>query len=147
MQCKRVRLVAGGRIDLADQRIMSRDDTVGMTGQAVRDIPALEHVAEIVDDRKRAAAMHVAVVMGGVRGQHHRAARGLDPHHLQAVGVAADAVQGHARRDLAVAIVEGDTFVEDVAHHQRDVFHRERKPQQAWHMQRPVAKLISRSCR
>ena len=69
--------------------------------------------------------------MRGVGRQHHRAARGLDPHHLQAVGMAADAMHGHAGRNLAVAGMEGDALAIDMAHHQRDVLDRERMPHQA----------------
>src|SRR3981189_1498356 len=98
MEREGIGLVAGARIDFGHDRIVPGDDAVGMAGETLRDFPALEHVAEIVDDRKRTAAVHVAVVMRGVRRQHHRTARGLDPHHLQAVGMPADPMQRHARR-------------------------------------------------
>ena len=81
----------------------------------------VRHVADIVDDRKRAALLQVGVVMRRVRRQHHRPARGLDPHHLQAIGMAADAMHRHARRDLAIAGMEGDALAIDMAHHRRDV--------------------------
>src|ERR1700716_3592717 len=58
-----VDLVAGARIDLGHDRIVAGDDAVGVAGEALNGIPALEHVAEIIEDRKRAAAMHVGVVM------------------------------------------------------------------------------------
>ena len=74
--------------------------------------------------------MQIGVIMRGVRRQHHRAASGLDPHHLQAVGMAADAMQRHARRNLAVAGMKGDALAIDMAHHQRDVLDRKRMPQQ-----------------
>src|SRR5689334_22933488 len=54
MQRKRIDLVAGARIDLAHDRIVTRDETIGMTGQPLDDFPALRHVADIVDNRKRA---------------------------------------------------------------------------------------------
>src|SRR3984957_6864313 len=72
MQRKGVDLVAGARIELCDQRIMARNDPVGMAGQAFDGFPALTHVADIVDDRKRAAAMEIAVEMRRIRCQHDR---------------------------------------------------------------------------
>ena len=69
--------------------------------------------------------------MRRVRRQHHRPARGLDPHHLQAVGMAADAMHGHPGRDLAFAGMEGDAVAIDMPHHGRDVLDRERMPQHA----------------
>ena len=75
--------------------------------------------------------MQIAVVMRGVRRQHHRPARGLDPHHLQAVGMAADAMHRHAGRDLAIAGMKGDALAIDMAHHQRDMLDRKRMPQRA----------------
>ena len=131
MQCVRIHLIAGARIDFGHDRIVPGDDTVGIAGQPCRDIPALEHVADIINDRERHAAMHVAVVMRGVRRQHHRAARGLDPHHLQAVGMAADAMHRHAGRDLAVAGMKGDALAKDMADHRRHVLDRKRMPQHA----------------
>ena len=83
----------------------------------------VRHVADIVDDRKRAPALQIGVVMRGVGGQHDGPARGLDAHDLQAGGMAADAMHGHPRRDLAVTGVKGDTLAIDVAYHLRDMFH------------------------
>ena len=131
MQGEGIDLVAGARIDLAHDWIMAGDEAVGMTGETFDDLPALHHVADIVDDRKRAALVQIGVVVRGVGGQHHRAARGLDPHHLQAVGMAADPMYGHARCDLTVAGMEGDPLAIDVAHHLRDVLDRKRMPDEA----------------
>ncbi len=75
--------------------------------------------------------MHVAVIVRGVRRQHHGTPGGLDPHHLQPIGMTADAVQRHPRRDLAVAVMKSDALVEDVAHHLRDVLGRKRMAQHA----------------
>src|SRR5216684_9089641 len=84
-----VDLVAGARIDFGHDRIVPGDNAVGMAGKTPNDIPALEHVAEIIENRKRTAAMHVGIIMRSIRRQHHRTARSLDPHHLQTVGVTA----------------------------------------------------------
>jgi hypothetical protein len=119
MQGKGVDLIAGARIDLGDNRIVTGDDAVGMAGEPLDGFPACAHLSDIVDDRKRAAAMHVGVIVRSIRRQHHRAAGGLDPHYLQAVGMAADTMQCHARRDLALAGMKSDALAEDVAHHQR----------------------------
>ena len=102
-----------------------------MAGEPFDDFPALRHVADIVDDRKRAALLQIGVVMRGVGCQHHRPARGFDPHHLQAVGMAADAMHRHARRDLAVAGMEGDALAIDMADHRGDMLDRKRMPQHA----------------
>src|SRR5258705_10079469 len=75
MQRIGVDLVAGARIDFGHDRIVPGDDAVGMAGKTLDDFPSLEHVAEIIDDRKRTAAMHVGVVMRSVRRQHHRTSR------------------------------------------------------------------------
>src|SRR4030088_228767 len=40
-------------------------------------------------------------------------------------------MQRHARRDLAIAVVESNPFAEDVADHHRDVLHRKRMSQRA----------------
>src|SRR6266404_5821099 len=114
-----VDLVVGARIDFGHDRIVPGDDAVGMAGKTLDDFPSLEHVAEIIDDRKRTAAMHVGVVMRSVRRQHHRTSRSLDPHHLQAVGMAADAMQRHAGRELAITRMKADPLAEDVTDHQR----------------------------
>ncbi len=129
MQGIRIHLVAGARIDLGHDRIVPGDAAVGLAGEALDDFPAQAHVADIVDDRKRAAAMHVGVIMRSIRRQHHRSPRGFDPHHLQAVGMAADPMQRDAGRDLAVAGMERHPLAEDMAHHQRDMLHRKRMPQ------------------
>ena len=102
-----------------------------MAGEPLDDFPTLRHVADIVDDRKRAAALQIGVVMRGIRGQHHRAALGLHPHHLQAVGMAADPMHGHAGGDLAIAGMKGDALAIDMAHHQRDMLDRKRMPEHA----------------
>ena len=76
--------------------------------------------------------------MRSIGCQHDRPARGLDPHHLQAVGMTADPVHGHAGRDLAVAGIEIDALAIDVTHHQRDVLDRE------WMSQQSVAHAAAR---
>src|SRR6478735_11548227 len=121
MQCERIDLVAGARIDLAHDRIVAGNEAIGVAGEPLDDFPTLRHIADVVDDRERAALLQIGVVMRGVRGEHHRPARGLDPHHLQAVGMAADAMHRHTRRDFAVAGMEGDALAIDVAHHRRDM--------------------------
>src|SRR6476660_3530803 len=62
-----VDLVAGARIDLGHDRIVPGDDAVGMASETRHDVPPLEHVAEIVENRKRALAMHVGVIMRSIR--------------------------------------------------------------------------------
>ena len=82
MQGIGIDLVAGARVDLAHDRIMPGNEAIGMAGETLDDLPSARHVADIVDDRKRAPPMQVGIIMRSVRRQHHRAARGLDPHHL-----------------------------------------------------------------
>src|SRR5215211_1288047 len=79
MQRKRIDLVAGARIDFSHDRIMAGNEAIGMAGEPLDNRPALRHVTNIVDDRKRAAFLQVRIVMRGVRGEHHGAPRGLDP--------------------------------------------------------------------
>ena len=110
---------------------MAGNEAVGMAGEAFDRLPAQRHVADIVDDRERAAALQIGVVMRGIGRQHHRPARGLDLDHLQAVGMAADTMHGDAGRDLAVAGIEIDALAIDMAHHLRDVLDRERMSQQS----------------
>jgi hypothetical protein len=43
--------------------------------------------------------------VGGIRGQHEPAARGVDAHRLQPAGVAADEMDGDARAQFPVAVV------------------------------------------
>jgi hypothetical protein len=131
MQRERIDLVARAWIDFRDERIMAGDEAIRMAGEALNNLPALRHVADIVDDRKRAALVQIGVVMRGVRGQHDRTACGIDPHHLQPIGMAADAMHGHAGRDLAIAGMKGDALAIDMTNHQRDVLDGERVPQQA----------------
>jgi hypothetical protein len=124
MQGIGIDLVAGARINLGDQRIVAGNDAIRMAGKPLDDFPALAHIADVVDNRKRAAAMQIAVVMRGIRRQHDRTARGLDPHHLQTIGMAADAMQRHAGGDLAIIGMELHAFAEDVADHQRHMLRR-----------------------
>src|ERR1700722_18486388 len=66
VQGKCIDLVAGARIDRGDFRIVARDDAIGMTSQPLDGFPALAHVADVIDDRKWAAAMQIAVEMRGI---------------------------------------------------------------------------------
>src|SRR5205085_6417589 len=91
MQRIGVDLVAGARIDFGHDRVMAGNEAVGMPREPLDDFPARCHVADIVDDRKRAPFLQVRIVMRRVRRQYHGTARGLHPHHLQPVGMAADA--------------------------------------------------------
>src|SRR5581483_4650756 len=61
VQGERVDLVAGARVDLRHDRIVTRDETIGMAGQALDRLPGSDHVADVVDDRKRAAALQVRI--------------------------------------------------------------------------------------
>lgn len=45
MQRERIDLVAGARIDLADDRVVTGNEAIGMTGQSLDGLPALRHVA------------------------------------------------------------------------------------------------------
>src|ERR1700677_5295102 len=110
---------------------MPGNDAIRLAGKPLDRVPTLAHVADIVDDRERTAAMQIAVEMRGIRRQHHRTARGLDPYYLQAVGMAADAMQRHAGCDLAIIRMKGHAFAEDVADHRRHMFHRKRMTQAA----------------
>src|SRR6266404_9361367 len=47
-----VDVVAGARIDFGHDRIVAGDDAVGMAGKPRYHVPALHHVAEIIEDRK-----------------------------------------------------------------------------------------------
>src|SRR5689334_14925022 len=131
VQGPRIDLVAGARIDFGDNRIMPGDEAIRMAGETLDGLPSRHHVADVVDDRKRAPAVQIGVVMRGVGGEHHRAALGLDPHHLQAIGMATDPMHGNAGRDLALAGMERDSLAIDMAHHLRDMLDRERMTQQA----------------
>src|SRR5258708_40195927 len=67
MQREGIDLVAGARIDFRDDRIVPRDEAIGVAGEALDDLPALRHVPDIVDDRKRAALLQIGVIVRGVR--------------------------------------------------------------------------------
>src|SRR5262249_35821498 len=103
---------------------MPGNETVGMSGKTFDNFPARRHVPDIVHDRERTASMQIGVVMRGIRRQHDRSAFSLDPHHLQAVGMPADAMQRDARRHLAITGMEGDALTVDMTHHQRHVLYR-----------------------
>ena len=60
MKCEGIGLVAGARVEFGDQRIVARNDAIGMTGETFDNLPALAHVADVINDRKRAAAMQIA---------------------------------------------------------------------------------------
>src|SRR4051812_24606086 len=53
MQRVSIDLVAGARIEFGDERVVSGDGAVRMSGEAFDDLPAFHHVAEIVQDRER----------------------------------------------------------------------------------------------
>ncbi len=69
------------------------------------------------------------VEVRGVGRQHDRAAPGLHAHALQALGVAADMMDGDSRHDLVLAVVEGDAAGKDLAHHRDHVVDLERQAQ------------------
>ena len=64
--------------------------------------------------------------MAGIRSQHDPTAPGAHPHHLHPHGVPADEVKRDPRRQLAVAVVEGDPPLEDLVDHTGDVIGLER---------------------
>lgn len=117
MQRERICVCIDARIKLANHRIVSRNDAIGMTSKALDGRPAFSHIADVVNDGKRIAPVDVAIIMRGVRRQHHRSARGLNANHLQAIRVSADVMQRHARRDLVVAVMENDTLTEYMTDH------------------------------
>ncbi len=131
MQREGVDLVAGARVEFGDQRVVTWNDAIGVPGQPLDGFPPRTHVADIVDDRKRAAAMEIAIEMRRIGRQHNRPPRSRDPHHLQSVGVTADVMHGDAGGDFALAGVKGDALAVDVAHHQRHMLDRKRMAQMA----------------
>src|ERR1700741_1734122 len=54
MQGKSIDLVAGARVDFGHDRIVAGDEAVGVAREALDGLPASDHVADVVDDRKRA---------------------------------------------------------------------------------------------
>lgn len=105
---------------------MAGNNAIGMAGKPFDGFPACAHVPDIIKNRKRAAAMEIAVVMRGVRSQHDRASRGRNSHHLQTVGMAANTMDGDTRRDFALAGMKSDALVIDMTHHQRHMLDRKR---------------------
>ena len=69
------------------------------------------------------------VEMGGIGRQHDLAAPGLHAHALQALGMAADMMDGNPRHDLVLAVVEGDAAGKHLAHHRDYVVDLERQAQ------------------
>jgi hypothetical protein len=67
--------------------------------------------------------------MRRVGRDHHVAAFGLDPHALQALGVAADPMHRDAGGDLTGAVMKFNPACEHLAHHGDHVVHFEREPQ------------------
>jgi hypothetical protein len=72
MQREGIDLVAGARIEFGDQRVVPGNNAVGMAGEPLDGFLPLTHIANVVDDRERAAAMQIAVEMRRVRRQHDR---------------------------------------------------------------------------
>ena len=87
----------------------------GPSASRFAELPAVDHLLEVVVDPERASLPDVVPEMGGVAGEHHPPARRRHAHHLHPARVAADEVERDAGRDLGGAVVEGDAAVEDVA--------------------------------
>ena len=85
--------------------------------QAPQRVVALQHLADVENEREAAALFHMLVIVAGVGCQHHPAALAMNPYRLQARRMAADMVDADARRDLVVAVMEDDPVLENHAHH------------------------------
>ena len=136
--------IACAWIEITHHRIVSCSHAIGMTRKMLDGFPALHHVAEVVDDREWIAADDVRHRQASGR-YHHGSAFGVDPHHLQTVGMTSDMMQRYPRRNLTVAIVEHDAVAEYMTHHQRHVLGGERMAQQAVAHATPGG--VSRSCK
>src|SRR5262249_15257540 len=106
--------------------------------EVVERVVAFDHFGHIVRDGKYAGGVHMPVEMGGIRRQHDLAAPGLHAYALQALGVAADMVDGDPWHDLVLTVVEVDAAGKDLAHHRDHVVDLER------HAQRRVAHAAPR---
>src|SRR5215831_14596537 len=120
------------------ERIVAGHHVVGRAGELFERRVAFDHFGHVVGDGKYAAGVYVRVEMGGIRRQHDLAAPGLHAHALQALGVAADMVDGDPRHDLVLAVMEVDAAGKDLAHHRDHVVDLER------HAQRRVAHAAPR---
>ena len=63
---------------------------------------------------------------GTTRRQHHRAAIGLHPHHLQSQGMPGQMMQSYPGTQLVITGMKDDAPVEDAADHVHDIFRIER---------------------
>jgi hypothetical protein len=82
---------------------------------------AFQGLGNIVNGWKHPAAVDVRVEMCGIGRHHHRTQPRVHAHALQALGVAADMVNAHARHDLSVAVVEFDPSGKHLSHHRNHV--------------------------
>lgn len=82
-----------------------------------KQVEAVEHFGNIVDDGKRAALFEVVVEVRGVGGEDHPAAARPDAGALQARGMPADAMHRKTGCEFVVAIVEDGFLGIDVANH------------------------------
>ena len=105
---------------------MPGDDVLPGAREPVQRAVAFDQLGEVVQDRKRAASLHMSIEVRRVGREHHVPAARGDADALQPLGVAADTVDGHARRDLVVAVVKRDAAREYPLHHARDIVRFER---------------------
>src|SRR5262249_16536808 len=78
------------RIALQNQGVMPWDDVLMRARELLKRAVSFQHVADIVDDRKRANLLHVGIKMRRIGCENDPSALGPDPHRLEAHRVAAD---------------------------------------------------------
>src|SRR4051812_42811673 len=84
-------------------------------------VKTLQHLADMKGGRKRTFARHVLVEMADVGGEHDPAAAGVDAHELQPRRMTGCRVEGQARREFGVAMIEHDPARIVQPHHPADV--------------------------
>ena len=80
---------------------MTRDDEFVASREFAHTAIAVEHGADVEDDRERAPVSHVLVEVTCVRREHEPSLPCPDADHLQAIGMTADVVNGESRCELA----------------------------------------------
>src|SRR5207302_5525215 len=104
-----------GGIEAHDQGIVAGNDMRGAVGQVADAAPALDHLADMEDDREGPRLLVIGVKMRGVGGEDDPAAPGPDADDLKPHRVAADVMDCDAGRKLGRAVMEGDAPLMDPA--------------------------------
>lgn len=136
----------GERVALQDQGIMPWDEVISGRSERPHQGEPFEHLLDIDDNGKGSLLLQVGVLVAGVGGENDEAAPRTDANDLEPPGPGAP---GNGLRQDALSRPQPLAGLPHVAgvhapDHRRHVVEGCRV--NGWQMQRPVQKLISRSC-